>query len=250
MMGLNHRSLPVPSNEHDADDADHVTGSGDFTIDDGGDHGDDGAGGDGIWTTRSANGGASTPRLPIDSDGVHEPLSSINTNGRVGSSSCIPAVPVPTNKSSYCVRCLKCCFTIIQFINSFAVMILVGLVVFLFFQVQYLNVTLKSQQTELSSLEARLQNQTTTQIQILTEKVDQEQNLTLYQMAGTFTLLASLLTMFHMSSHIRNFYQPLIQRKIVAILWLSPIYAVTSFFSLVFPSADGTLRVWTALVLC
>jgi len=77
----------------------------------------------------------------------------------------------------------------------------------------------------------------------LSDKGDKEQNLTLYQMAGTFTLLASLLTMFHMSSHLRAFHQPIVQRKIVAILWLSPIYAVTSFLSLVFPSADGYLAV-------
>jgi len=49
--------------------------------------------------------------------------------------------------------------------------------------------------------------------------------------------------MFHMSSHLRNYHEPIVQRKIITILWMSPIYGVTSFFSLVFPQADGYLAV-------
>lgn len=62
-------------------------------------------------------------------------------------------------------------------------------------------------------------------------------------MAGTFCLLACLLTSFHMYTHLKNYKEPIVQRKIVAILWMSPIYAVTSFLSLVFPTADGYLAV-------
>jgi len=37
--------------------------------------------------------------------------------------------------------------------------------------------------------------------------------------------------------------EPVVQRKILAILWMSPIYAITSWFSLVFHSAEGYLAI-------
>ena len=46
-----------------------------------------------------------------------------------------------------------------------------------------------------------------------------------------------------MTAHLRKLNQPEIQRKILAILWMSPIYAVTSWFSLVFHSAEGYLSI-------
>jgi hypothetical protein len=67
-------------------------------------------------------------------------------------------------------------------------------------------------------------------------KVNKEHTLTIIHMAGTFVLLTSLITMFHMTAHLRNFNQPDVQRKIVAILWMSPIYGVASFISLCIPS--------------
>jgi len=63
----------------------------------------------------------------------------------------------------------------------------------------------------------------------------------IYQLAGTFCLLACLISMWHMTSHLRNFHEPMIQRKVLAILWMVPIYATTSWFSLVFPSVEGYL---------
>ena len=33
--------------------------------------------------------------------------------------------------------------------------------------------------------------------------------------------------------------QPLVQRKIIAILWMSPVYSFTSFLSLILPGAEG-----------
>lgn len=121
--------------------------------------------------------------------------------------------------------------------------VLLGIIVFLFLQLQYLTYRVNTDEDQLKALELRLQNQTQGQIEVLTAKVDQEHSLTLYQMAGTFTLLTCLLTAFHMSTHLRHFYQPFIQRKVVTLLWLSPVYSLTSFFSLVFPSADGYLAV-------
>jgi len=148
----------------------------------------------------------------------------------------------PTSSSS-ASRFSACCWILLRFVNTFAVAILAGVTVFLFFQVQYLTVMVQQDHVQLNDLSGKLANQTQGQIQALSERVEQEHSLTMYQMAGTFALLACLLTSFHMYSHLRNYREPLVQRKIVTILWMSPIYAVTSFFSLVFPVADGYLAV-------
>lgn len=147
-------------------------------------------------------------------------------------------VEIPSTTSRF-----SCFWTLLRFCNTFAVAILAGFVVFLFLQVQYLTYAVNEEQAALDDLNLRLQNQTQGQIQELNDRVEQEHSLTLYQMAGTFALLACLVTFFHMTTHIRNYYEPRVQRKIVTILWMSPIYAVTSFFSLVFPVADGYLAV-------
>jgi hypothetical protein len=70
-----------------------------------------------------------------------------------------------------------------------------------------------------------------------------ENSFMIYQLAGTFTLLSCLISMWHMTAHLRKMNQPDVQRKILAILWMVPIYAVTSWFSLVFPSAEGYLAI-------
>ena len=64
-----------------------------------------------------------------------------------------------------------------------------------------------------------------------------------YQLAGTFTLLGCLISMWHMTSHLRSFKQPIVQRKILAILWMCPIYSTTSWLSLVIPSIEGYLAI-------
>ena len=70
-----------------------------------------------------------------------------------------------------------------------------------------------------------------------------ENSFMIYQLAGTITVLTCLISMWHMTAHLRKFYQPDVQRKILAILWMSPIYAVTSWFSLVFHPAEGYLAI-------
>jgi len=65
----------------------------------------------------------------------------------------------------------------------------------------------------------------------------------MYQVAGTFTILSCLISMWHMGSHTRKLNKPTIQRKILAILWMCPIYAVTSSLSLVFPKYSGYLGI-------
>lgn len=64
-----------------------------------------------------------------------------------------------------------------------------------------------------------------------------------YQLAGTFTLLAVLVALWHVTHHVRHLHQPLVQRRILAILWMVPVYGVTSWLSLVFPLARRQLGV-------
>lgn len=46
-----------------------------------------------------------------------------------------------------------------------------------------------------------------------------------------------------MTSHLRTFSEPFVQRKILAILWMCPIYSVTSWLSLVVPALEGYLAI-------
>ena len=130
----------------------------------------------------------------------------------------------------------------LRFCNTFAVSILSIVVVVLFVQLQILTSIVKQEQDQINDLQQQVQHQQAG-TEELSEKVEQEHSLTLYQMAGTFALLTSLLTMFHMSTHLRNYNEPFVQRKVIAILWMSPIYCITSFLSLLFPLADGYLAV-------
>lgn len=76
------------------------------------------------------------------------------------------------------------------------------------------------------------------------DQFSMENSFMIYQLAGTFTVLSCLISMWHMTAHLRKLNQPDVQRKILAILWMSPIYAVTSWFSLVFHSAEGYLAIF------
>lgn len=75
------------------------------------------------------------------------------------------------------------------------------------------------------------------------DQFSMENSFMIYQLAGTFTVLSCLISMWHMTAHLRRLQQPDVQRKILAILWMSPVYAVTSWFSLVFRSAEGYLAI-------
>ena len=151
-----------------------------------------------------------------------------------------PGSEIPSTSSN---RNGGCLWRTLHFCNTFAVAILSVVVTVLFVQVQFLTGAFKQNQKQMEDLLNRVQSQQQGQIEELSQQVENEHSLTLYQMAGTFTLLTCLLTMFHITMHIRNYHEPTVQRKIIAILWMSPIYCLTSFFSLLFPSADGYLSV-------
>lgn len=129
-----------------------------------------------------------------------------------------------------------------QVFQTILVLALIAAVVLLGVQVHALQLQIAVEDERVDSLQEQVANQHQNQ-QDLNERVEQEHSLTLYQMAGTFSLLTCLLTAFHIASHLSNFNEPVVQRKIIAILWMSPIYSLTSFFSLIFPAAGGYLTV-------
>ena len=108
--------------------------------------------------------------------------------------------------------------------------------------------------TKLDNTVATAENQITAQVDKVKNDVNnyvaytnnqfsQENNFLIYQLAGTFTLLSGLISMWHITSHLRNFYQPEVQRKILVILWMSPLYGITSWLSLVFAGAEEYLAI-------
>ena len=109
--------------------------------------------------------------------------------------------------------------------------------------VRQLNASVATAEHQISDLVDRVQKDFE-QYKVATEdQFSMENSFMVYQLAGTFTLLSCLISMWHMSAHLRKLNQPQVQRKILAILWMSPIYAVTSWFSLVFHSAEGYLAI-------
>jgi Organic solute transporter Ostalpha len=130
---------------------------------------------------------------------------------------------------------LVCCNTVLL-IGLGVLVVLMGL------QLHGVEQQLSDDAAEIAALKEQVASQNQNQ-QDLNQRVDQEHSLTLYQMAGTFTLLTCLITAFHITQHLSNFHEAVVQRKIIAILWMTPIYSVTSFLSLIFPSADEYLAV-------
>jgi hypothetical protein len=129
----------------------------------------------------------------------------------------------------------------IQFFNTLMVLGLLVTVIFLFVHMQYLSYEIGEQDAKIQSLQDQVQQKQEGQIQQLTQAVEEEHNLTLGTLAGIFCLITCLISMFHMSSHLQNYNEPIIQRKIVAILWMSPIYSVTAFISLIWRPTEEYL---------
>eukprot|EP00981_Chlorochromonas_danica_P002250 scaffold437_cov168-Ochromonas_danica.AAC.67 len=68
-----------------------------------------------------------------------------------------------------------------------------------------------------------------------------ENDFVKYQVAGTFTLLSVLIFLAHITSHARHYHKPDAQRRIMAVLWMVPVYSITSWLSLVRPDWEGCL---------
>jgi len=70
-------------------------------------------------------------------------------------------------------------------------------------------------------------------VEVTNKQFAQEDDFVKYQLAGTFTLLSCLISLWHMSSHLRHYYKPEVQRRIMAVLWMVPVYSISSWLSLV-----------------
>ena len=102
------------------------------------------------------------------------------------------------------------------------------------------NKQLESTMVELDKTVKAAQTEIQGQVDTVTKNFDQyviqtehrfsiESDYMRYQIAGTITILSCLISMWHMGSHSRKMNQPAIQRKILAILWMVPIYVSTIF---------------------
>ena len=81
-------------------------------------------------------------------------------------------------------------------------------------------------------------------VQEVNDNVSSQNNLMAYQFAGTFAILGSLISLWHMAGHLQNLHAPEVQRKIIAIMWMIPIYSVSSFLGLVFVQAEAFLSLF------
>ena len=62
-----------------------------------------------------------------------------------------------------------------------------------------------------------------------------------YQLAGLFTLLSSLIFLWHLTQHMRHYHKPDVQNRVMGILWMVPIYGITSWLSMVYAQSEPYL---------
>ncbi|KAL7539683.1 hypothetical protein ACHAXR_009488 [Thalassiosira sp. AJA248-18] len=103
--------------------------------------------------------------------------------------------------------------------------------------------TVSDATNQINSQVLKVQSTLSSYIRTTQDQFSTENSFMIYQLAGTITLIGCLISMWHMTSHLRNFHQPFVQRKILAILWMCPIYSVTSWLSLVMPQLEGYLAI-------
>mmetsp|Transcript_34113 Transcript_34113/g.72662 ORF Transcript_34113/g.72662 Transcript_34113/m.72662 type:complete len:621 (-) Transcript_34113:163-2025(-) len=72
---------------------------------------------------------------------------------------------------------------------------------------------------------------------------DDQNSLMAVQFAGMFTILVILVSGYHLSQHVRHMHSPVVQRKIMAVLWMTPIYSMSCWLSMVFVNAEPYLVV-------
>ena len=106
-----------------------------------------------------------------------------------------------------------------------------------------LSATVDQAEAEISAEVAKVKKDVEQYVRTTQDQFSMENSFMVYQLAGTFMILSCLISMWHMTAHLRKMHQPDVQRKVLAILWMSPIYAITSWFSLVFHSAEGYLAI-------
>ena len=60
--------------------------------------------------------------------------------------------------------------------------------------------------------------------------------LTLSQAAGVFTAMATVMSVGAIRKHLENYSSPRLQKHIVRILWMPPVYAIDCFVAMRFNS--------------
>ena len=154
-----------------------------------------------------------------------------------------------SSSTSYlCSFCRRCCTFqhfcyVVQLFNCGLVCALIYLAVIEYPKIEALQAQVEEDKVEIAALSEEVREKQEGQIQSLHKAVEENQQFNFLTLAGTFTLLTCLISMFHMSTHVHKLNQPKIQRKIIAILWMSPIYSVTSFLTLIFPSVGGWMMI-------
>ena len=187
-------------------------------------------------------------RTPNGDDGDGDDYDNSNYNGYPPLSTSLPSSSSsPT--SHLCSLCRSCCTFqhfcyCVQLVNCGLVCALIYLALLEYPKIEQLQQQVEIDKEEIATLSEEVREKQAGQIENLHQQVIDEEQFNFLTLAGTFTLLTCLISMFHMSTHLRKHNQPKIQRKIIAILWMSPIYSVTSFLTLVFPAVAG----WMAII--
>jgi len=109
--------------------------------------------------------------------------------------------------------------------------------------VEQLDESVENAKTTIEQEVVNVLNQVDSYVRTTNDQFSVENDFMIYQIAGTFTLIGCLVAMWHMTAHLRKMRQPFVQRKILAILWMSPIYSITSWLSLIFTEVEGYLTI-------
>ena len=96
----------------------------------------------------------------------------------------------------------------VQIINCALVCALIALAVQEYPKIEELESQVEADQAQIANLEHEVREKQETQIQEIQQEVAEEQQFNFLSLAGVFTLLTCLISMFHMSSHLSKMNQP------------------------------------------
>ena len=123
----------------------------------------------------------------------------------------VMAVPAssPSSSSSawrFCTVPMFC--YCVQIVNCALVCALITLAVQEYPKIEELESQVEADQAQIANLEHEVREKQETQIQEIQQEVADEQQFNFLSLAGVFTLLTCLISMFHMSSHLSKMNQP------------------------------------------
>lgn len=104
-----------------------------------------------------------------------------------------------------------------------------------------LDYTVQAAEDKINSKVMEVKQNLDVYITVTNQELSAESRFMKYQIGGIFTLLACLISSWHMLAHLRHINKPSVQRRILAILLMVPIYGITSWLSLVFSSLEPGL---------